>query len=80
MIRGFEVVCEYLEVLPSLDVFFFLFTLTHPTGAGLTMGWVSFWAHTYRKVFLLYEESFYNFKPKYFKVFGAPNSIPFGNH
>ena len=25
----------------------------------------------------MYEESFHNFKPMYFKVFGAPNSIPF---
>ena len=77
MIRGFEVVCEYLEVPPSPDVFFFLFMLTRSTGGGLTTGWVSFRVHTNRKVFLLYEESFHNFKPMYFKVFGAPNSIPF---
>ena len=39
--------------------------------------WVSFQVHTNRKVFLLYEKLFHNFKPMYFKVFGAPNSIPF---
>ena len=77
MIRGFEVVCEYLEVPPSLDVFFFLFTLTHPTGGGLTTGWLSFRAHTNQNVFLLYEESFHHFKPLYFKVFKALGSIPF---
>ena len=38
MIRGFEVVCEYVEVPPSPDVFFFLFTLTCPTSGGLTTG------------------------------------------
>ena len=41
------------------------------------MGWVSFRVHTNWKVFLLYEESFRNFKPMYFKVFGASNLIPF---
>ena len=28
-----------------------------------------------RDVFLLYEKSFHHFKPFYFKVFGAPNTI-----
>ena len=62
---------------PSPDVFSFLFMLTSPTGGGLASGWLSFWVHTNRKVFLLYEESFHHFKPMYFKVFGAPGSIPF---
>ena len=38
MMRGFKVVCEYLEMPPSPDVFFFLFTLTCPIGGGLTTG------------------------------------------
>ena len=77
MMRGFEVMCEYLKVPPSPHVFFFLFILTRLTGGGLTMGWVLFRVHTNRKVFLLYKESFHHFKPMYFKVFGAPGSIPF---
>ena len=77
MMRGFEIVCEYLEVPLSPDVFFFLFTLTRPTGDGLTTGWLLFQEHTNRKVFLLYKESFYHFKPMYFKVFGALGSNPF---
>ena len=75
--RGFEIVCEYLEVPPSPDVFFFLFTLTRPTNGRLTTGWLSFRVHTNRKVFLLYEKSFHHFKPMYFKVFGAPSLILF---
>ena len=77
IMRGFKIVCKYLKVPPLLDVFFFLFILTRPTACGLTMGWLLFRAHTNRKVFLLYEESFHHFKPMYFKVFGAPSSIPF---
>ena len=41
------------------------------------MGWLSFRVQANRKVFLLYEESFHHFKPFYFKVFWAPNTIPF---
>lgn len=40
-------------------------------------GWLSFRAHVNRKVFLLCEESFHNFKPVYFKVFGAPRTTHF---
>ena len=77
MIRGFEIICEYLGVPPSSNVFFYLFTLTRPSGGGLTMGGLSFPAQLNRKIFLLYEESFHHFKLFYFKVFGAPDTIPF---
>ena len=77
MIQGFKLICEYLGVLPSSNVFFYLFTLTRPSGGGLTTGWLSFRAQPNRKIFILYEESFHHFKPFYFKVFGAPNTIPF---
>ena len=68
---------EYLRVWPFPNIFFYLFTLTHPSGEGLTTGCLSFWAHVNRKVFLLYEESFHNFNPVYFKAFGALGTIPF---
>ena len=42
IIRGFEIICEYLGVPPSLNVFFYLFTLTRPSGGGLTTSWLSF--------------------------------------
>ena len=77
MIRGFEIICEYLGVPPSPNVFFYLFTLTCPSSRGLTMGWLSFRAIVNQKVFCLYEESFYNFKPIYFKLFQAPSMTPF---
>ena len=77
MIRGFKIIHEYLKVAPSLDVFFFLFTLTQPTSGSLTSRWLSFQAHVNQKVFLFFEESFHNFKPMYFKVFRIPGSIPF---
>lgn len=76
-ISTLEIICEYLEVPPSTNVFFSLFTLTRPNGGGLTMGWLSFRAQPNRKVFLLYEKSFHHFKPFYFKVFGALNMISF---
>ena len=77
MIRGFEIICKYLSVPPSPNALFFLFTLSRPTGGGLTTGWLSFRAHPNWKVFLLYEESFHHFKPVYFKVFGALSMTPF---
>ena len=76
MMQGFEIMWEYLEVRLLPDVFIFLFTLTHLASGGLTTSWLSFRAHTNRKVFLLYEESFHHFKLVFFKVFGAPGSIP----
>ena len=80
MIRGFEVICECLDVPPSPNVFFYLFTLTRPSGGGITTGWLSFRAQPNWKIFTLYEKSFHHFKPFYFKVFGAPNTIPFWEH
>ena len=77
MIRGFEIIYEYLGAPPSNKVFFYLFTLTRPNDRGVTTSWLSFWAHVNQKVFLLYEESFHNFKPVYFKVFGASGIAPF---
>ena len=38
MIRGFEIICKYLKVPPSPNVLFYLFTLTWPSGSGLTTG------------------------------------------
>ena len=77
MIWGFEIIYNYLGVLPSPSAFFFFFTLTCPSGGDLTTSWLSFRAHINRKVFLLYEESFHRFKPVYFKVFKAPGITPF---
>ena len=34
MIRSFEVICDYLNVPPSSNVFFYLFTLTRPSGVA----------------------------------------------
>ena len=75
MIWGFEIICQYLEGTPPPNAFFYFFSFTHPSGGGLTMGWLSFQAHGNWKVFLLYEESFHHFKLFYFKVFGASKTI-----
>ena len=77
MIRGFKIICEYLRVSPNPKFFFYLFTLTRPSKGGLTLGWLSFRAHVNRKVFILFEKSFHDFKPIYFKVFRAPTTTPF---
>ena len=77
MIRGFEIIYEYLKIPPSTNMFFYHFTLSRPSGGGLTTSWLSFQAQPNRKVFQLYKESFHYFKPFYFKVFGAPRMIPF---
>ena len=74
MMRGFNIIYEYLGVLPSPNTFFFLLIFLRPTGGELTTGWLSFQARSNRKVFNLYEESFYHFKPIYFKVFGDPGT------
>ena len=49
MIRGFEIICEHLNVPPSPSAFFFLFTLTRSTGGGLTTGLLSFQAIPIKK-------------------------------
>ena len=77
MAWGFEIICEYLEVSPSPNAFFYLFILTRPSGTGLTTGWLSFRAHINQKVFLLYKEPFHNFKLVYFKIFPALGTTPF---
>ncbi|QHO07345.1 uncharacterized protein DS421_14g462850 [Arachis hypogaea] len=77
-IRTFELVCEFLELLVSVNVFLFLFLCTLPTKEGkYKKGYMSFRAQPHRRVFGLYEDSFHGFKSGYFKVRPAAGHHPF---
>ncbi|XP_052113387.1 uncharacterized protein LOC127744821 [Arachis duranensis] len=77
-IRCFEMVCEYLELPVSVDVYLFFFTLTNPSKEGKhKKGFMSFRSAQGRKIFGLFEDSYHGFKDKYFKVRPAKGRHPF---
>ncbi|XP_072085862.1 uncharacterized protein [Arachis hypogaea] len=77
-IRCFEMVCEYLELPASVDVFLFYFNLTNPSKQGKARkGFLSFRAAQGRKIFSLFEDSYHGFKDKYFKVRPVKGRHPF---
>jgi hypothetical protein len=43
-LRTFEIVAAYLRIVPTLDLFFYLFRIQHikPKGDAEKYGWVSF--------------------------------------
>ncbi|QHO23051.1 uncharacterized protein DS421_12g360290 [Arachis hypogaea] len=77
-IRCFEMVCEYLELPVSVDVFLFFFNLTNPSKEGkATKGFMSFRSAQGRMIFGLFEDSYHGFKDKYFKVRLVKGRHPF---
>ncbi|XP_072061976.1 uncharacterized protein [Arachis hypogaea] len=77
-IRTFELVCEFLELPASVNVFLFLFLCTLPAKEGKQKkGYMLFRAQLHRRVFGLYEDSFHGFKEGYFKVRPARGHHPF---
>ncbi|MED6136613.1 hypothetical protein PIB30_057619 [Stylosanthes scabra] len=77
-IRCFELVTEFLELPQDPEVFLFLFTVFSPNADGKTKkGYMSVRPGKGRRIFGLYEESFHDFKGRYFKVFPVGNHSPF---
>jgi hypothetical protein len=68
-LRAFEIVAAYLRIVPTLDLFFFIFRLqrTKPKGDAEKYGWVSFSQR--RRLFEMFEESVRGFKDNWYGVF-----------
>ncbi|MED6219479.1 hypothetical protein PIB30_036167 [Stylosanthes scabra] len=77
-IRCFELVTEFLELPQDPEVFLFLFTVFSPNADGKTKkGYMSVRPGKGRRIFGLYEESFHDFKGRYFKIFPVGDHPPF---
>ncbi|MED6192379.1 hypothetical protein PIB30_009457 [Stylosanthes scabra] len=69
LIRCFELVTEYLELPQDPEVFLYLFIVFSPNAEGKSKkGYMSVRPGKYRRIFDLYEESFHDFKGRYFKL------------
>ncbi|MED6211153.1 hypothetical protein PIB30_070893 [Stylosanthes scabra] len=72
-VRAFEVLMEYLEEKPSLEVFFYLFQ-----AKGVDRGiWVTLSSHQGRVVFSPFKASYKDFKEFYVKVRSTEDNFPF---
>ncbi|MED6187335.1 hypothetical protein PIB30_075444 [Stylosanthes scabra] len=71
--RAFQILMEYLEVKPSLEVFFHLF---QAKGVGRGM-WVTLSSHQGLTIFCPFKASYKDFKEFYIKVRSAEDSFPF---
>ncbi|MED6180152.1 hypothetical protein PIB30_007663 [Stylosanthes scabra] len=77
-IRCFELVTKFLELPQDPEVFLFLFTVFSPNADGKAKkGYMSVRPGKGRRIFSLYEESFHDFKGRYFKVFPVGDHPPF---
>ncbi|MED6209645.1 hypothetical protein PIB30_056731 [Stylosanthes scabra] len=71
--RALEILMEYLEEKPSVEVFFHLFQ-----AKGVDRGmWVTLSSHQGRTVFCPFKASYKDFKEFYIKVRSAEDSFPF---
>ncbi|MED6217393.1 hypothetical protein PIB30_017240 [Stylosanthes scabra] len=69
---------EFLELPQDPEVFMFLFTVFSPNVDGKAKkGYMSVRPGKGRRIFGLYEESFYDFKGRYFKIFLVGDHPPF---
>ncbi|XP_015939029.3 uncharacterized protein LOC107464666 isoform X1 [Arachis duranensis] len=76
IIRGFELLCSFLDFPISTRVFFYFFNFAISYGA-CGQGFLSFQANHNHRIFKPFEESYHGFKEKYFKVERVPGSQPF---
>ncbi|MED6213803.1 hypothetical protein PIB30_096888 [Stylosanthes scabra] len=77
-IRCFELVIEFLELPQDPEVFLYLFKLYCSNTSGKTKkGYMSVRPGKNRKIFALYEDSFHDFKGRYFKSFPVGDHHPF---
>jgi hypothetical protein len=68
-LRAFEIFAAYLRIVPTLDLFFFIFRIqrTKPKGDAEKYGWVSFTQR--RRLFEMFEESVRGYKDNWYGVF-----------
>ncbi|MED6214622.1 hypothetical protein PIB30_104904, partial [Stylosanthes scabra] len=77
-IRCFELVTEFLQLPQEPEVFLCLFKFYSSNTSGRTKkGYMSVRPTKKRKIFTLYEDSFHDFKGRYFKIFAVGNHRPF---
>ncbi|MED6186129.1 hypothetical protein PIB30_063887 [Stylosanthes scabra] len=77
-IRCFELVTDSLRLPQDPKVFLYLFTLFSPNTEGKTKkGYMSVHPGKHRKIFGLYEDSFHDFKGRFFKIFSVSEHRPF---
>ncbi|MED6111747.1 hypothetical protein PIB30_055140 [Stylosanthes scabra] len=77
-IRCFELVTEFLELPQDPEVFLYLFTVFSPNAdRKAKKGYMSVRPGKGCRIFGLYEESFHDFKGRYFKVFPVGDHPPF---
>ncbi|MED6183328.1 hypothetical protein PIB30_036961 [Stylosanthes scabra] len=77
-IRSFELVTEFLQLPQEPEVFLCLFKFYSANNSGQTRkGYMSVRPTKHRKIFTLYEDSFHDFKGRYFKIFAVGNHRPF---
>ncbi|XP_072058155.1 uncharacterized protein [Arachis hypogaea] len=72
-LRSFEILMEFLEQVPSVDLFFSLFQAKGVWKGG----WINFNSTPGFGIFRLYKSSFKYFKEMYFKVRGIERDFPF---
>ncbi|MED6112336.1 hypothetical protein PIB30_060771 [Stylosanthes scabra] len=77
-IRCFELVTEFLELPQDPEVFLYLFKLYSSNNLGkMKKGYMSVRPGKHKKIFVLYEDCFHDFKGRYFKVFPVGDHRPF---
>ncbi|MED6111439.1 hypothetical protein PIB30_052290 [Stylosanthes scabra] len=77
-IRCFELVTEFLQLPQEPEVFLCLFKFYSSNTSGRTKkGYMSVRPTKHRKIFTLYEDSFHDFKGRYFKIFAVGDHRPF---
>ncbi|MED6149430.1 hypothetical protein PIB30_062286 [Stylosanthes scabra] len=77
-IHCFELVTGFLELPQDSEVFLFLFKFYSSNTSGKTKkGYISVRLAKYHKLFGLYEDSFHDFKGRYFKIFPVGTHRPF---
>ncbi|MED6208924.1 hypothetical protein PIB30_049696 [Stylosanthes scabra] len=77
-IRCFELVTDSLRLPQDPEIFLYLFTLFSPNTEGKTKkGYMSVRPGKHRKIFGLYEDSFHDFKGRFFKIFPVGEHRPF---
>ncbi|MED6217541.1 hypothetical protein PIB30_018750 [Stylosanthes scabra] len=77
-IQCFELVAEFLKLPQDPEVFLYLFTVFSPNAEGKAKkGYMSVRPGKGQRIFGLYEESFHDFKGRYFKLFPVGDHPPF---
>ncbi|MED6148320.1 hypothetical protein PIB30_052047 [Stylosanthes scabra] len=77
-IHYFELVTEFLQLPQEPEVFLCLFKFYSSNTSGRTKkGYMSIRPTKHRKIFTLYEDSFHDFKGRYFKIFAIGDHRPF---